>query len=99
MGPLIFLIYNNGLSKIIFNNNTTIVLSADVTSENVNNPSLTNFERDINLVFKNTNEWLSAKLLFSNDGKTEFMQFLTTNGSLNEINIEYNNKLTLNTVT
>jgi hypothetical protein len=73
MGPLLFLIYINGLPKIIFNNNTTIVLSADVTSENVNNTSLTNFERDINLVFKNTNEWFSAKLLFLNYGKTEFM--------------------------
>jgi hypothetical protein len=48
------------LPKISFNinhnNNTTIVLSADVTSENVNNPSLTNFEKDINLVSKNANE-------------------------------------------
>jgi hypothetical protein len=59
----------------------------------VNNPSLTNFERDINVVFKNKNEWMSVNLLFLNYGKTQFMQFLTTNGSLNEINIEYNNKL------
>lgn len=88
------------MPKIIFNtnhNNTTKVLSADVTSEIVNNPSLTNFESDINLLFKNTNEWFRANLLFLNYGKTQFMQFLTTNGSLNEINIEYNNKLTLNT--
>jgi hypothetical protein len=60
MGPLLFIIYINGLPKISFNiyhnNNTTIVLSADVTSGTVNNPSLTNFEKDINLVFKNANE-------------------------------------------
>lgn len=60
MGPSLFLIYINGLPNITFNtnhsNNTKTVLSADVTSMTVNNPSLTNFEKDINLLFKNTNE-------------------------------------------
>jgi hypothetical protein len=35
--------------------------------------------------------------LFLNYAKTQFMQFLTTNGSLNEINIQCNNKLISNT--
>ena len=95
--PLLFLIYITGLPKITFNknhnNNTTLVPSADVTSKTVNYPGLTNFERDINLVFKNTNEWFNVNLLFLNYGKTQFMQFSTSNGSLNEINIDYNNKL------
>jgi hypothetical protein len=36
-------------------------------------------------------------VLFLNFGKTHFMQLLTTNDSLNEINTEYNNKLLPNT--
>jgi len=89
------------MPKITFNknhnNNTTSVLSADVTSETVNYLSFTNFERNINLVFKNTNEWFNVNLLFLNYGKTQFMQFSTTNSFLNEINIDYNNKLIQNT--
>ena len=96
IGPLLFLIYSNDLPKIAFNtnqnNNTKIVLFADDTSVIVSNQSLTNFERDINIVFKNMNEWFSANLFSLNFCKSHFMRFLTKNGSLNEINIEYNNK-------
>ena len=49
------------------------------------------------MIFKNMNEWFSANLLSLNFSKTHFMQFLTKNGSLNEINIEYNIKLISNT--
>lgn len=84
---MLFIIYITGLPKITFNtshnNNTTLVLSADFRNETVNYPSFTNFERDTNLVFKNTNEWFNVNLLFLNYGKIQFMQFLTTNGSLN----------------
>jgi hypothetical protein len=69
------------------------VLFADDTSVVVSNPSLVNFERDINMVFRNMNDWFSANLLSLNFGKSHFMQFLTKNVSLNEIRIEYNNKL------
>jgi hypothetical protein len=67
MGPLLFLIYINGLSKITFhtnhNNNTKIILCADDTSVIVNNLSSADFERDINVVFKNVNECKSDVLL------------------------------------
>jgi len=81
MGPLLFLIYINVLPKITFltnhNNNTKIVLCADDTSVIVNNLCSANFERDINFVFKNMNEWFSVDLLSINFSKTHFMQFLT----------------------
>jgi len=93
MGPLLFLIYIKGLPKITFhtnhNNNTKIVLCADGTSVIVNNLSAADFERDmnafflhwdINVLFKNVNEWFSADLLSLNFSKTCFMQFLTKNG-------------------
>jgi len=47
----------------------------------VNNLSLADFERDINVVFKNMNEWCSADLLSLNFSKSHFMQFVTKNGS------------------
>ena len=65
----------------------------DDTSVIVNNPNLINSERDTNMVFKNTNEWFSGNLFSLNCGKTQRMQFVTKNDSLNEINIEYNNKV------
>jgi hypothetical protein len=49
------------------------------------------------MVFKNTNEWFSGNLLSLNFGKTHFTQFLTKNGSFDEINIEHNNKIISNT--
>jgi hypothetical protein len=79
------------------NNNTKTVLFADDTGVSVNNPSLTNFERDINVVFTNMNEWFSVNLRSLNFGKTQFMHFITRNSSLNEINIEYKNKLIAST--
>jgi hypothetical protein len=97
MGPLLFLIYVNALPKIAFNTNhnnyTKIVLNADNTSVIVNNLSLADFERDINVVFKNMNEWFSTDLLSLNFSKTHFMQFVTKKWLINEINFEYNDKL------
>jgi len=85
MGPLIFLIYTD-LPKTTFNtnhnNNTKRALFAVNTSVMVNNPSLFNSESDINMVFKNANEWFSGNLLSLNCGKTHRMHFLTKNGSL-----------------
>jgi RNA processing factor Prp31 len=71
---------------------TRRVLFDDDTSVIVSNPNLTDFERDINMVFKNMNEWFSVNLHSLNFCKSQFMQFLIKNGSLNKINIEYNNK-------
>ena len=72
------------------------MLFAGDTSVIVNNPSLINSERDINMVFRNTNEWFSGNFLSLNCGKIHHLQFLAKIGSLNEINIEYDNKLVWN---
>jgi hypothetical protein len=57
---------------------------------------MTNFETDINMVFKNVNEWFCANLCSINSSKTHFVHFITKNSSLNKINIEYSNKLISN---
>jgi hypothetical protein len=51
-----------------------MVLFANYKSVIVSKPSLTNFERDLNMIFK-MNEWFSANLLSLNFGKSHFMHF------------------------
>jgi hypothetical protein len=51
------------------------------------------FERNINMVVKNMNEWFNVNLLSLNFDKTYFMKFQTKNNSLIEVNITNNNKI------
>ena len=58
----------------------------------VTNPNRIDFIKDINTVFKNVSEWFNANLLSLNLGKTHYMQFITKNSSLTDLNVGYDNK-------
>jgi hypothetical protein len=51
-----------------------------------------NLERNLNINFRIVNERFNSNLLSLNFDKTH-MQFITINKSLNNINIEYDNKM------
>ena len=54
------------------------------------------FIKDINGMFKNTNNWFKASLLSLNFDKTSLIQFLTKNSSLIPISVVCNNKIQYN---
>jgi hypothetical protein len=95
--PLMFLIYVNDLPSVIpctlADKNSSIILFADDTSVIINYPRLMNFERNLNINFRIVNEWFNSNLLSLNFDKTYHMQFITKNTLLNNINIEYDNKM------
>jgi hypothetical protein len=66
-------------------------LFADDTGVIINDPCLMNFERNLNINFGIVNEWFNSNLLSLNFDKTYYMQFITKNTLLN--NIEYDNKM------
>jgi hypothetical protein len=80
-GPLQFLLYINDVPKVTINMNSNVnlktILFEDGTSVIVNSPNFFYFERNINMVFKNMNEWFNANLLSLNFDKTDFMKFQT----------------------
>jgi hypothetical protein len=103
----LFLIYVNDLPSVIpctlADKNSSIILFADDTSVIIiinkhgsliiiNDPCLMNFERNLNINFRIVNEWFNSNLLLLNFDKT-YMQFLTKNTLLNNITIEYDNKM------
>ena len=71
----------------------------DDRSVKVNNPSFTDFEKAIHMIFKNINKRFSSNLLSQNLGKTHFMQFITKHSNHNIMYIKYNNRMILNTST
>jgi hypothetical protein len=64
------------------NVNHKTILLADDTSVIVTNPYFTDFDLNINVVFKIMNEWFNANLLSLNFGETYIMKFQTKNSSL-----------------
>jgi hypothetical protein len=61
---LIGVLYINDIPKVTFNMNSNVnqktILFADDTSVIVNSQKFFDFERNINMVFKNMNEWFNA---------------------------------------
>jgi len=80
LGPLLFLLYINDLPQIT-NDNSKIVLFADDTSTIITNPNPLNFEKIVNKIIQDINEWFNTNLLSLNLDKTHFIHFVTKNSS------------------
>jgi len=91
LGPLLFLLYINDLPQIT-NKNSKIVLFADDTSMIITNPNPSNFEKSVNKIIQDINEWFNTNLLSLNLDKTHFTQFVTKNSSSIHFNIMCGNK-------
>jgi len=76
----------------ISNDNSKIVLFADDTSIIITNPNPLNFEKRVNKIIQDINEWFNRNLLSLNLDKTHFIHFVTKNSSSIDFNIIHGNK-------
>jgi hypothetical protein len=76
LGPLLFLIYINDLSKSVSNKSSPI-LFADDTSFIIANRDKDKFKFNTNEIFNEINKWFCSNLLRLNYDKTYFLQFST----------------------
>ena len=72
VGPLLFLLYINDLSKTI-NRKVKPILFADDTSIIFTNSNPRNFKNDVKSTFEILNKWFTANRLLLNYGKTHFI--------------------------
>jgi hypothetical protein len=72
LGPLLFLLYINDLSKIT-NNKSLLILFADDTSILFTSSNLTNYNKDIHTVLKLINKWFKGNFLSLNFEKTHYV--------------------------
>ena len=70
---------------------------ADDTSVIINELCLTNFESNLNIVFRIITMWFNSKLLSLILNKTYCVQFITKNKTSSNINIEHDNKMIIQT--
>jgi len=91
LGPLLFLIFMNDLPKFV-NDKSVPILFADDTSILLSHSNPTDFNNNINTVFKILNVWFKQNLLSLNFTKNQFTNFTTKNNNQIEININYYNK-------
>jgi len=91
LGPLLFLLYITDLLQIT-NDNSKIVLFVDDTSMIITNPNPSKFEKSVNKIIQDINEWFNTNLLSLNLDKTYFIQFVTKNNSSLNFNIMHGNK-------
>jgi hypothetical protein len=91
LGPLLFLLYFNDLSKTI-NGNSKPVLFADDISFIVISSKLEDFQKRITTEFASLNMWFKSNKLTMNFGKTYFMHFKTKNSHLTDVDVNYANK-------
>ena len=90
LGPLLFLLYINDLPQIA-NDNSKFVLFADDTSM-ITNPNPSNFEKRVNTIIQDINEWFNTNLLSLKLDKINLIHFVTKNSSLIDFNIMHGNK-------
>jgi len=86
LGLLLFLLYINDLPQIT-NDNSKIVLFAEDSSMIITNPKPLNFEKSVNKIIQDINEWFNTTLLSLNLDKTHFIHFVTKNNSSIDFNI------------
>jgi hypothetical protein len=91
LGPLLFLLYINDLSKTV-NRKSKPILFADDTGIIFTNSNPQNFRNDIKSTFQILNKWFTANRLSLNCDKTHFLQFTTTNSLQIYLAISYDNK-------
>ena len=84
LGPLLFLFCINDLTVIVGNNSKP-------------HSNHTNFNKEITSVFTQLKEWFAADVLPLHFKKTQYMQFMTKNTSVDEMSIGYNNMFISNT--
>jgi len=58
----------------------------------ITNPNPLNFEKSVNEIIQNINEWFNTNLLSVNLDKTHFIHFITKSSSLIDFNIIHGNK-------
>jgi hypothetical protein len=76
LGPLLFLLYINDLSKTL-NKKFKQILFADDTSIIFTNSKSEDFKNDINIVSESLNKLFEANKLSLNFDKTHYIQFTT----------------------
>jgi len=91
LGLLLLLSFINNLSKIV-GDKLVPILFADDTSILLLHSDPTDFNNDINTVFKILTDWIKRNCLSLNFTKTQFTNFTPKNNNQIEININYNNK-------
>jgi hypothetical protein len=91
LGPLLLLIYINGLPKIV-KDNTIPILFANDTSILVKGSNLKYFQSNMFNTFNCVNKWFKINLLSININKTHCIQFETKNKPTTNINIVCNNQ-------
>jgi len=89
--PLLFLIFINDLLKFVNDKSVPILFVYD-TSILLPHSNPTDFNNNINIVFKILSDWFKQNLLSLNFTKTQFTNFTTKNNNQIEINIYYNDK-------
>jgi len=72
--------------------NSKIVLFADDTSMIITNRNCLNFEKSVNKIIQDINEWFNTNLLSLNLDRTHFIRFVTKNSSSIDLNIMHGNK-------
>jgi hypothetical protein len=90
---LFFLLYINGLPKIV-NDNIEVVLYADDTSIIITSLNPTTFS--VNKILQDINKWFTTNLLSLNADKT-YMEFVTKTSTLIDLHVMYKNKEIANT--
>ena len=95
LGPLMFLIYINDLSRTV-HKIASPVLFADDTSILITDTDIQEFQTDISQVMNETIKWFQSNLLTLNYEKTHFLQLLTKNQNIMKIQIVASNTVITN---